>query len=324
MSGTTRSKARRRLADVGWGILQLPVAAGVAWYIAHTLLGHHQPFFAPTAAAVSLSKTRVLRSERALQLITGVVLGICIGAAVRTVAGPVPGAVAIAIAAALALVAALILGGGLFGQGVLFVNQAVTAAILMIAIGGSATAWERVSDALIGGGVALVMTVLLFPAAPVPMIAAARRELFTALRDTVGELGAQDRDPVWALAAGQRIQGTLSALQQACVTARQVVRIAPRRWIDRASVREAGEQAVSLDLLAATVTSLAHAATAGSGAAPSAALAELASAFAALADGDGTGATAHAMRARDLLADTAGPDLVTRLTEICVNDVAGR
>jgi hypothetical protein len=41
--------ARQRVADAGLSIVQTPVAAGLAWYIAHTLLGHHQPFFAPAA-----------------------------------------------------------------------------------------------------------------------------------------------------------------------------------------------------------------------------------------------------------------------------------
>src|SRR5580693_1939807 len=80
--------AQRRVADAGWSVVQTPVAAGLAWYIAHTLLGHHQPFFAPTAAAVSLSKDRALRGQHALQLMVGVVLGISVGTAVKAVAGP--------------------------------------------------------------------------------------------------------------------------------------------------------------------------------------------------------------------------------------------
>jgi uncharacterized membrane protein YgaE (UPF0421/DUF939 family) len=52
------------VASARWTLVGTPVAAGLAWYIAHTLLGHPQPFFAPTAAALSLSATRVLRDRR--------------------------------------------------------------------------------------------------------------------------------------------------------------------------------------------------------------------------------------------------------------------
>jgi uncharacterized membrane protein YccC len=186
--------ARRRVADAGWSVVQTPVAAGLAWYIAHTLLGHHQPFFAPTAAAVSLSKNRALRGQRALQLIVGVVLGIGVGSAVKAAAGANPsapggsGAVAIGVAAAIALLAALALGGGFFARGVLFVNQSATSAILMIAVAGPATGPERLVDALIGGGVTLVITVILFPAAPLPLIQDAVQQVFGALRDTLARL----------------------------------------------------------------------------------------------------------------------------------------
>jgi uncharacterized membrane protein YgaE (UPF0421/DUF939 family) len=183
--------ARQRVADAGLSIVQTPVAAGLAWYIAHTLLGHHQPFFAPTAAAVSLSKNSVLRGQRALQLMVGVVLGIGIGTAVKAVAGSTPGgsgAVTLGAAAAIALAAALVLGGGLFEQGVLFVNQSVTSAILMIGVAGTATGSERLSDALVGGGVALVITVIVFPAPPLPLIRDAVGQVYAALRDTLARL----------------------------------------------------------------------------------------------------------------------------------------
>ena len=60
----------RRLRRVVWPVTQAAVAAGVAWYIAHDLLGHSQPFFAPVAAAVSLGASGIMRGQRALQLIT--------------------------------------------------------------------------------------------------------------------------------------------------------------------------------------------------------------------------------------------------------------
>jgi uncharacterized membrane protein YgaE (UPF0421/DUF939 family) len=333
--------AQRRVADAGWSVVQTPVAAGLAWYIAHTLLGHHQPFFAPTAAAVSLSKARVLRGQRALQLMVGVVLGIGVGTAVKAVAGPSEGASgALAVAALIAFVAALVLGGGFFEQGVLFVNQSVGSAILMISVAGIATNSERLFDALIGGGVTLAITVILFPAAPLRLIQHAARQVHAALRDTLARLTTlaatgEAADPAWALAVGQRIQRQLAELQQVRSTARQVTTLAPRRWPERTRVRRAGEQTEPLNLLAATVLSLAHASTIGSAdqqphpPALGEALGELTSAFAALAEGSGDAnaaeAARHAFRARVAAAgaaQAAGPhsQLIARLAETCADD----
>jgi uncharacterized membrane protein YgaE (UPF0421/DUF939 family) len=330
------------MADAGWSLVQTPVAAGLAWYIAHTLLGHHQPFFAPTAAAVSLSKNRVLRGQRALQLMVGVVLGIGIGAAVKAVAGPTPGvsgAVTLAAAAAIALAAALALGGGLFEQGVLFVNQSVTSAVLMIAVAGTATASERLSDALIGGGVTLVITVIVFPAAPLPLIQDAAGQVFAALRDTVARLAelagtGEAASPEWTLAVGRRVESQLAGLQQARSAARQVAGLAPRRWPDRSRVRRADQETAPLDLLAATVLSLAHASSARSTArqppspALREALSELTSAFAALAergDANSARAAAHAIRARVLVTSGTQADgwqsrLIASLVGTCADD----
>lgn len=322
--------------------LETPVAAGLAWYIAHNLLGHHDPFFAPTAAAVSLSKDRVLRGQHALQLMVGVVLGIGIGVAVKAVAGSGPGSsgtVAIGVAVLVTLVAALVVGGGFFEQGVLFVNQAVTSAILMITVTGIATGSERVSDALIGGGVTLVITVIAFPAAPLTLIQAAVQQVFTALRDTLACLAefadaGEAPGPEWALLVGQRIQGQLGGLQRARSAARQVVSIAPRRWPQRSQVRQAGEQTMPLYLLAANVSCLAHTSTGrptGGPPQPRAlreALGELGLAFEALAGGGGgheAEAARHAIRARTLASDAVRPDdphlqLVARLVETCADD----
>ena len=333
--------ARRRLADAGWSTLQTPVAAGLAWYIAHNLLGHHDPFFAPTAAAVSLSKDRVLRGQHALQLMVGVVIGIGAGVGVKAVAGSGQGVaetLPITVAVLVALVAALAVGGGFFEQGVLFVNQSVTSAILMITVAGAATGSERVSDALIGGGVTLVITVLLFPAAPLPLIEDAVNGVFATLRDTLAGLAqftgaGETPSPEWALLTGQRIQGRLGGLQRARSAARQVASFAPRRWPERSRVRQAGRRTMPLYLLAANVSCLAHASTARLAAprpqpALREALAELGLAFGALAAAGGAGdatAAGHAARARALVAgvgqaDGAHLQLVAGLVETCADD----
>jgi uncharacterized membrane protein YgaE (UPF0421/DUF939 family) len=257
------------MADADWSTLQTPVAAGLAWYIAHAMLGHPQPFFVPTAAAVSLPKNRVRRGQRSLQLIAGVMLGIGIGTAVKAAAGSASGdsgAVAIGVAVAMAFVAALVLGGGFFEQGVLSVNQSATSAILMIAVLGTAVGSERLADALVGGGVTLVITVILFPAAPLPLIQEAAQQVFAALRDTLACLAevadaGRTAGPEWAIAAGQRVQSQLAGLQEARSTARQVANFAPRRWTERSQVRRAGQQTAPLQLIAASVLSLAHAST---------------------------------------------------------------
>jgi uncharacterized membrane protein YgaE (UPF0421/DUF939 family) len=321
------------------------VAAGLAWYIAHTLLGHSQPFFAPTAAALSLSKNRVLRGQHALQLIAGVVLGIACGTVIKALAGPAQGAfgaVAITAAVAIALVAALVLGGGFLEQGVLFVNQSASSAILMIAVAGTATAAGRLSDALIGAGVTLTMTVLVFPADPLPLIRDAVRQVFGALRDTLEHLAevadaAEPPGPEWALAVGQRIHRDLADLDDAQATARQVARLAPRRWPQRSRVHRAAEHSALLHLLAASVLSLAHASTAASAvpqprsAKTRQALHELTSAFSGLAEGDDpTQAAAHAIQAWALMTGTAQSgsartgdphaELIAGLVETCADD----
>jgi hypothetical protein len=58
------SFARLRLA--WWPVVQAALASGLAWYVTHDALGHPQPFFAPIAAAISLSAfvgRRVMRDE---------------------------------------------------------------------------------------------------------------------------------------------------------------------------------------------------------------------------------------------------------------------
>ena len=45
---------RARLRSKSWQIGQCALAAGVAWFLAADVFGHATPFFAPTAAVVSL------------------------------------------------------------------------------------------------------------------------------------------------------------------------------------------------------------------------------------------------------------------------------
>lgn len=252
----------KRLRALWFNLVQTAVAAGLSWYIAHDLLGHPQPFFAPIAAAVSLSISNVLRAQRAIQMMVGVTLGIGVGTAVQGVFGP--GAVAIGVAAFLALSAAVFIGHGRIGQGMMFANQTAVSAILVLALYRSNVGLERIYDALIGGVVAIVVAVLLFPADPLEVLRSARVGVFGALQGVLTRAadfaaGRREAPPDWPLSAVDRVHAQLGGLIEARTTARQVVAIAPRRWGLRGAVRAADHQAVHVALLAGSVLELARA-----------------------------------------------------------------
>ena len=65
VTGVSVTAAANRIRAVAWPVLQTSAAAGIAWWFAHDVLGHAQPFFAPIAAAVSLSTSQVQRATGA-------------------------------------------------------------------------------------------------------------------------------------------------------------------------------------------------------------------------------------------------------------------
>src|SRR6185312_8890524 len=107
---TSVQVASRRLRPNLWPAVQASVAAAAAWYLAHDVLGHAAPIFAPVSAAVTLGASRVMRGQRAVQLIGGVTIGIGIGVAVGAVAGA--GAPALGLATMIAMCVAITVGGG--------------------------------------------------------------------------------------------------------------------------------------------------------------------------------------------------------------------
>lgn len=252
----------KRLRAVWFNLVQTAVAAGVSWYLTHDLLGHPQPFFAPIAAAVSLSTSNVLRAQRAIQMMIGVTLGIGLGSAVQGQLGP--GAVPIAVAALVALGAAVFIGGGFIGHGMMFVNQTVVSAILVLALYHGGVGLERIFDALIGGAVAIVFAVVLFPADPLKVLHAARVAVLAVLHDVLSRTadvaaGRKAAPADWPLTAVDRVHEQLSGLLEARTTARNIVTIAPRRWGLRDAVLAADHQAVHVGLLAGSVLQLARA-----------------------------------------------------------------
>ena len=303
--------AVHRLRDIWFTLAQTSVASGLAWYLAHDVLAHPQPFFAPIASAVCLSISNVLRGQRAVQMMIGVTLGIGMGTVVWGLLGT--GAVQIGIVALIALSVAVVIGRGFIGQGMMFANQTVVSSILVLALPRTGVGYERIYDALIGGCLALVFAVLLFPADPLRVLRRARIGVLDTLHGVLSRTadfaaGRRQPAPDWPLSAVDRVHEQVGDLIQARATARQVVRLSPRRWRMRDIVQGADHQAVHVALLAVSVLQLARVvapALDGCNWLPQpvhAVLAELVAAV-ALADTDPDAATEHAAAARRLASE---------------------
>jgi uncharacterized membrane protein YgaE (UPF0421/DUF939 family) len=273
---SARGRARWRGA---WeSVILASIAASLAWLTAHTLLGHPQPFFAPIAAAITLSTSRIQRSRRIVQMVGGVLLGIGIAELLSALIGT--GTIAIGAIAFVTLSLAVLAGAGFVGEGMMFANQAVASAILVVALHRAGTGSERAVDVLVGGAMAFVLGVLLFPANPLAILRDAESTVLRALAEALQRaLAVADRGPPgkprpqsgeddWTLGVGYRVHQRLAVLARARATAYANVRVAPRRWRLRPVVDTEIARTARLDLLANAVVGLVRAANAEPGPLP--------------------------------------------------------
>jgi uncharacterized membrane protein YgaE (UPF0421/DUF939 family) len=246
--------ARARLRAAAWPIAQAALASGLAWFLTHDALGHPQPFFAPIAAAISLSATVGRRWRNAVQMMLGVVLGIVVAEGVVAVVGT--GAVPIGAVVLLAMCVAV-----LFSPVPMFVNQSAASAILVLALHSGGVAGERLIDAVVGGGCALFVSLVLFPPNPLLLlgnaIRAALRGVASALSGASEALeSGRPRDADSTLARTQAVHDGLGSLAAARGTARDAVRLAPLRRRYRRDVERADRRAAHVGLLANTALTL--------------------------------------------------------------------
>jgi len=176
-------------ADV-WPLLQRTAAATLAWGLAQQLRNHPDPFFAPIAAVVSLNTTLGERGLNALRLLTGVLVGI--GAGELTLLALEGGYDSFALATFAAMAGARALGGP-----PIVVAQAASGAVLTVAVANGEGGANRLIDALIGAGVALVFTQLLFAPEPLRLLHRAESAVLdgmaSGLRLTARALATDDR-----------------------------------------------------------------------------------------------------------------------------------
>ena len=225
-------------------IAQCAIAAGIAWFVAHDLVGHTTPFFAPISATIALGLAPGRRSRRAIELTLGVAFGIAVGDVLVSVIGS--GAWQISIVVVIAMVGATLAGGR-----ALLVSQSASSAILLVAFGGGGIGPTRMVDALIGGAVGLVVVVVL-PRHPVRVADAALDPVFAGLATMLDDLATalERRDSAAARAALDRsakLDKPLTSLANAIEISYETARIAPVWWHAREAIATDAVAAMHVD-----------------------------------------------------------------------------
>ncbi|TML86116.1 MAG: hypothetical protein E6G08_12585 [Actinobacteria bacterium] len=243
-SALGRMRRRFDATVISW-IAQAAIAGGVAWELAIRIPGHGQPFFAPIAAVISLGAERGRRGRQAFEMMIGVGIGILIGASIVALVGAGGWQIIVAVAAAFTL------GTALDGRP-MTIGESAVSAVLIVGLHrvGSAFAYNRLIDALIGGGLAIVTAQLLFPIDPIDLVRKESQRLRSNLASTLEQVATalRDRDRARAEAALRQVDAIDERrLHEALDLARDVARRAPRR---RAAVRRLeplGDLVSSLD-----------------------------------------------------------------------------
>jgi uncharacterized membrane protein YgaE (UPF0421/DUF939 family) len=254
------SRAAGRLRASGWELLQQSVAAAVAWFLATHIVEHGQPFFAPIAAVVALNAPIGERGGNALRLLQGVVIGIIVGELALGTLGATTGALFLSTLVAMAASRA-------FGGTPLVIAQAASAAILTVAVGDTEVGPDRLVDALIGGGVALLFSQVLFTPEPVRLLRRAETRVLTDIADALDLTArAVDKgDEALAARAVDSLRDVRDRLADLGRTRHASQRVARRSaaWrSQRDPVVKENENAGQLDLLGGSALMVARNATA--------------------------------------------------------------
>jgi uncharacterized membrane protein YgaE (UPF0421/DUF939 family) len=263
---TTRKARFRRGVDqrVGalrfalWRILQVCVAAGLAWLIATEVFGHEQPFFAPIAVVLVLGLAIERRGRRAYEVALGVALGIGIADLIVVATGT--GAWQLILVVGLAMAAAVLSGGG-----VLLVNQAAVSAVLVatLATPDVADSVNRFVDALIGGSIALAANALT-PVDPVRLVRRHLEPLLARLSGTLIDIAdglehSSKEEMVAALERARSLDPAVREMMIAVEAGLETISLSPIRRRSRGRVDQLAAAAEPIDLMIRNTRVLARA-----------------------------------------------------------------
>jgi len=255
-----RIRVRQGLARVRvafWPIVQAALAAGVAYGIATVVLGHTQPFFAAIAAWVCLGFSFDRELRKVAEVAAGVALGVALGDLMVHVIGSGWWQISLVMGVS-ALIARFV------DRGPLVTIQAGVQAGVVVGLPASVAfngAFGRWTDALVGGGVALLVA-LLTPGDPRRRIRAlaqqAARELALTLESVARGLRDGDGDELAAaLVRGRAAEKVFEDWHDVADKSEEIARVSVNRVL-RSEITRLASQAVLLDRAMRTVRVLAR------------------------------------------------------------------
>ena len=177
---TVRNAVQRVRASLP-AILQIVLAAGIAYAITHYAIGHAVPVLAVTVTISSLGFARDARPRRVLENAVGVVIGIALSEVLLIVFGK--GVWQFGVV----LLAALVIARFFSPSSAFAVAAATQSMFVMLLPDPSGGPFTRSLDGLVGGAVALVITALV-PRDPVGLARYDARRLFTAVQSAFASL----------------------------------------------------------------------------------------------------------------------------------------
>ena len=246
-----------RLRVLAPAVAQTAGAAAGAWLAATLLIGHQRPFLAPVAAIIALASAYGQRTRRAVEIVVGQATGVLISELVVLALGS--GALQIGLVVALAMIAVILLGGGR-----LVLVQAATGAVLIatVAVPDHLTL-ARVLDALVGGGVALLVGLVLFPIDPVRLMRRHRAPLLEELAAVLDEIRVSlvtgDHDAAAeALASARDLDGSVARFSEAVGVGIEIGRGSPLRRRTLTTMRRNAAAAAEIDMAVRNVRVLAR------------------------------------------------------------------
>lgn len=263
---TRRARFRRtvdqRLAGLRFAwlrILQVSVAATVAWFIASEVFGHTNPFFAPISVVLVLGLAIERRGSRAYEVALGVALGIGVADLITVFTGT--GTWQLILILALAMAVAVLSGGG-----VLLVNQAAVSAVLVatLATPDLTASLDRFVDALVGGSIALAANALT-PVDPVRLVRRHLEPLLARLSGTLVDIAdalehSSREEVMAALERARSLDPAVREMMIAVEAGQETISLSPIRRRSRGRVDQLAAAAEPVDLMIRNTRVLARAA----------------------------------------------------------------